>query len=187
MVYAGIPAIIVTNCLNISAWLLSQLHSAVKTLKVVVRDYQQMYTKMFFVAARVFYIQYPGSFFSTLPFSKSNLCWWSHACTAIPLFVSPILTGALCSTSLLFVLTVSPMYDMLQSIQDSIHGSVRERALESAALRPRMWVRYNMFVLWPHKDNEVETFHWHLNSQFSDSQRLMPAGVLVHQHTQIEC
>ena len=120
--------------------------------------------------------------------SPLSSCWWSHACTAISLFVSPILTGALCFTSLLFVLTVSPMYDMLQSIQDSIHGSVQERALESVALRPRMWVRYkdDTFVLWPHEDDEVETFHWHLNSQFSDSQRLMPAGVLVCQHTQIE-
>ena len=42
-----------------------------------------------------------------------------------------------------------------------------EKALESAVLRPRMWVRYvyDMFVLWPHKEDELETFHRHLNSQ----------------------
>ena len=34
-----------------------------------------------------------------------------------------------------------------------------DRALESAALQPRMWVRYmdDMFVLWPHKEDKLET------------------------------
>ena len=34
-----------------------------------------------------------------------------------------------------------------------------EKALESAVLRPRMWVRYvdDTFVLWPHKEDELET------------------------------
>ena len=34
-----------------------------------------------------------------------------------------------------------------------------EKALESAVLR--MWVRYvdNMFVLWPHEEDELETSH----------------------------
>ena len=35
----------------------------------------------------------------------------------------------------------------------------KDRVLESAALQPRMWVRYvdDMFVLWPHKEDKLET------------------------------
>ena len=40
-----------------------------------------------------------------------------------------------------------------------------ERALESATLKPRLWVRYvdDTFVLWPHGEDELEKFHLHLN------------------------
>ena len=36
-----------------------------------------------------------------------------------------------------------------------------DRALKSAVLQPRMWVRYvdDTFVLWPHKEDELDTFH----------------------------
>ena len=42
-----------------------------------------------------------------------------------------------------------------------------ERALESAVLRPRLWLRYvdDTFVLWPHSAEELDTFQDHLNSQ----------------------
>ena len=38
---------------------------------------------------------------------------------------------------------------------------------EKAVLRLRMWVKYmdDTFVLWPHEEDELETFHRHLNSQ----------------------
>ena len=72
------------------------------------------------MASSTLLFQYPGSCFSTLAFSQSTLCWCSHACTAIPLFVSPLLTAPLCSTNLFFrLLPVSPMYELLQSI----HGT----------------------------------------------------------------
>ena len=72
------------------------------------------------IASSTLLFQYPGCCLSTLAFSQSTLCCWSHACTAIPLFVSPLLTAALCSTSLFCrVLPVSPMYDLLQSM----HGT----------------------------------------------------------------
>ena len=50
-----------------------------------------------------------------------------------------------------------------------------EKALESAVLRPRRWVRYvdNTFVLWPHEEDELETFHRHLNSQHPSIQFTM--------------
>ena len=40
------------------------------------------------------------------------------------------------------------------------------RALEEAPLSPSMWVRFidDTFVLWPHTDEQLETFHTHLNS-----------------------
>ena len=42
-----------------------------------------------------------------------------------------------------------------------------ERALVSAVLRPRLWLRYvdDTFVLWPHSTDELDTFQDHLNSQ----------------------
>jgi len=42
-----------------------------------------------------------------------------------------------------------------------------ERALESAVLRPRIWLRYvdDTFVHWPHGEDKVDTFHNHLNAQ----------------------
>ena len=35
------------------------------------------------------------------------------------------------------------------------------KVLESAVLRPRMWVKYvdDTSVLWPHEEDELETFH----------------------------
>lgn len=41
------------------------------------------------------------------------------------------------------------------------------KALETATLCPRMWVRYvdDTFVLWPHGEQHLESFHQHLNSQ----------------------
>ena len=46
-----------------------------------------------------------------------------------------------------------------------------ERALESATLKPRLWVRYvdDTFVLWPHGEHELEKFHLHLNKQHQSS------------------
>ena len=40
------------------------------------------------------------------------------------------------------------------------------RALEQAPLLPSMWVRYvdDTFVIWPHTDEELETFHANLNT-----------------------
>ena len=40
------------------------------------------------------------------------------------------------------------------------------RALEKAPLRPSKWVRYvdDTFVIWPHTDEQLETFHAHLNN-----------------------
>ena len=50
-----------------------------------------------------------------------------------------------------------------------------EKALESAVLRPRMWVRYvdDTFVLWPHEEDKLETFYRHLNSQHPSMQFTM--------------
>ena len=44
---------------------------------------------------------------------------------------------------------------------------LENRALETATLRPRMWVRYvdDTFVLWPHDEKHLASFHQHLNSQ----------------------
>ena len=38
-----------------------------------------------------------------------------------------------------------------------------------------MWVRYmdDMFVLWPHGEDKLETFHYHLNSQHPSIQFTM--------------
>ena len=55
----------------------------------------------------------------------------SHACTTIPLFVSPLLTAALCSTNISFrLLPVSPAYELLQSI----HGISYTTPFFSAAV-----------------------------------------------------
>ena len=50
-----------------------------------------------------------------------------------------------------------------------------DRALKSVVLQPRMWVRYvdDTFVLWPHKEDELDTFHRHLNSQHPSIQFTM--------------
>ena len=42
-----------------------------------------------------------------------------------------------------------------------------ERALKSAVQRPRVWLRYvdDTFVIWPHGEDELDTFHNHLNNQ----------------------
>lgn len=42
-----------------------------------------------------------------------------------------------------------------------------EKALRSATLRPRMWVRYvdDTFAIWPHGTEELNRFHDHLNDQ----------------------
>ena len=49
-------------------------------------------------------------------------------------------------------------------VANLIMEAIEERTLESTALQPRMWVRYvdDTFVLWPHKEDELEQ---HLNSQ----------------------
>ena len=72
------------------------------------------------MASSTLLFHYPGFCLSILAFSQSTQCWCSHACTAIPMFVSSLLTAALCSTNLFFrLLLVSPMYELLQSI----HGT----------------------------------------------------------------
>ena len=40
------------------------------------------------------------------------------------------------------------------------------KALTLASVKPRMWIRYvdDTFLLWPHDDRQLETFHQHLNS-----------------------
>lgn len=45
--------------------------------------------------------------------------------------------------------------------------SLEERALNTTALKPSMWIRYvdDTFVIWPHGDAELERFHQHLNQQ----------------------
>ena len=50
--------------------------------------------------------------------------------------------------------------------------AIEERTLESAALQPRMRVRYmdDKFVLWPHEEDELEQ---HLNSQHPSIQFTM--------------
>jgi hypothetical protein len=44
---------------------------------------------------------------------------------------------------------------------------LENKALETATLRPGMWVRYvdDTFVLWLHNKKHLENFHQHLNSQ----------------------
>jgi len=50
-----------------------------------------------------------------------------------------------------------------------------ERALESAVLRPRIWLRYvdDTFVLWPHGEDKLDAFHNHLNAQHQSIQFTM--------------
>ena len=56
---------------------------------------------------------------------------------------------------------------LLPTVANLFMEAIEEGALESAALQLRMWVRYvdDTFVLWPHEEDELETFHQHLNSQ----------------------
>lgn len=44
---------------------------------------------------------------------------------------------------------------------------LEERALNTTALRPKMWIRYvdDTFVIWPHGNAELKEFHRHLNHQ----------------------
>ena len=78
--------------------------------------------------------QYAGSCFNTLAFSQSTLCWCSNACTAIPLFVSPLslllLYVQLISVSGSFL--VSPMYELLQSIHESHCQHYRHTVLSTS-------------------------------------------------------
>ena len=50
-----------------------------------------------------------------------------------------------------------------------------ERALKSAVQRPRVWLRYvdDTFVIWPHGEDELDTFHNHLNNQHPSIQFTM--------------
>ena len=50
---------------------------------------------------------------------------------------------------------------LLPIVANLFMETFEEKAVESAALWPRMWVRYvdDTFVLWPHKEDELETFH----------------------------
>ena len=73
-------------------------------------------------ASNTLLLQYLGSWTSTLASSQFTLCCCSHAWTAIPFFVSPLFTAALCSTSLFFkFLPVSPMYELLQSKHGTLY------------------------------------------------------------------
>ena len=47
--------------------------------------------------------------------------------------------------------------------------SFEQKALESAVIRPKMWLRYvdDTFVLWPHNEEELKIFHRYLNAQHS--------------------
>ena len=40
-----------------------------------------------------------------------------------------------------------------------------EKNVSVASVKPRMWIRYvdNTFVLWPHDDRQLKTFHQHLH------------------------
>ena len=60
-------------------------------------------------------------------------------------------------------------------VANPLMEAFEERALKSVALRPRMWVRYvdDTFVLWPHGEDKLETFHQHLNSQHPSIQFTM--------------
>ena len=44
---------------------------------------------------------------------------------------------------------------------------LEETALQSACLKPKLWVRYvdDTFVIWPHGQEELQSFHNHLNQQ----------------------
>ena len=50
--------------------------------------------------------------------------------------------------------------------------SLETRALETFRVKPKLWVCYvdDTFVLWQHGEEQLETFHEHLNSQHSSIQ-----------------
>ena len=52
---------------------------------------------------------------------------------------------------------------------------LENKALETAKLHPRIWVRYvdNTFALWPQGEQHLESFHQHLNSQHTAVQFTM--------------
>ena len=50
--------------------------------------------------------------------------------------------------------------------------SLETRALETFRVKPKLWVCYvdDTFVLWQHGEEQLETFHEHLNTQHSSIQ-----------------
>ena len=71
------------------------------------------------MASSTLLFQYAGSCFSTLAFSQST-----HACTAISLFVSPLLSAALCSTNLFQApLSLTDVWTATVHTRDLIHYS----------------------------------------------------------------
>ena len=52
---------------------------------------------------------------------------------------------------------------------------LEEKAIRSASLAPKTWFHYvdDTFVLWPHGEEQLHTFHQHLNQQNSNIQFTM--------------
>ena len=123
--------------------------------------------------------------------ASQSTAWSSfHACTAIPLFLSNLLTADLCSVTLfcsvtprfpdVYVLTVlawdlihhtlslftmgSPLSPIVANLYMEAFES---RALETAILKPKLWLRYvdDIFAVWGYGEEPLNTLHDHLNSQ----------------------
>lgn len=55
---------------------------------------------------------------------------------------------------------------LLPAIASIFMNHFEQKSLDSFHLEPTYWLRYvdNVFVIWPHKKEELENFHRHVNS-----------------------
>ena len=64
------------------------------------------------------------------------------------------------------------------------------RALETSPWKPKMWCRYvdDVFVIWPHRDQQLEEFHHHLNKLNSSIQIIIAEteGIFAYLDVQLE-
>ena len=58
----------------------------------------------------------------------------------------------------------SPLSPIIEKI---FMEDLERKALEPLTLKPKMWLRYvdDTFVIWPHSEAELESFHNHINNQ----------------------